>query len=129
MNIKNEINNLKTADIYSLMLFALYKMTDAPEYSALSQLAYLLDKDSLLKLCEFYGGLTITIPTIDELENVLYALLLYQEVDVEHKDYDESLEKLHRKDLPIDTIESTYISVKDILKNYNFNSGRNTDAV
>lgn len=129
MNIKNEINNLKTADIYSLMMFVLYKMTDIPEYSALSQLAYILDKDSLLKLCEFYGGLTITIPTIDELENMLYALLLYQEVDIEHKDYNKALEVLHKKDLPIDTIENNYVNVKDILKNYNFNSGRTKDAI
>ena len=129
MNIKNEINNLKTADIYSLMMFALYKMSDIPEYSALSQLAYILDKDNLLELCEFYGGLTITIPTIDELENMLYALLLYQEVDIEHKDYNKALEVLHKKDLPIDTIENNYVNVKDILKNYNFNSGRNKDAI
>ncbi len=129
MNIKNEINNLKTADIYSLMMFALYKMSDIPEYSALSQLAYILDKDNLLKLCEFYGGLTITIPTVDELENMLYALLLYQEVDIEHKDYNKALEVLHKKDLPIDIIENNYVNVKDILKNYNFNSGRNKDAI
>ena len=129
MNIKNEINNLKTADIYSLMMFALYKMNDLPEYSALSQLAYILDKDSLLKLCEFYGGLTITIPTIDDLENMLYALLLYQEVDIEHKDYNKVLDTLHKKDLPIDTIENNYVNVKDILKNYDFNSGRNKDVI
>lgn len=129
MNIKNEINNLKTADIYSLMMFALYKMSDISEYSALSQLAYILDKDSLLKLCEFYGGLTITIPTIEELENMLYALLLYQEVDIEHKDYNKALEVLHKKDLPIDAIENNYVNVKDILKNYNFNSGRTKDAI
>lgn len=26
------------------------------EYSSLSELAYILDKDNLLNLCEFFGG-------------------------------------------------------------------------
>ena len=92
MKIKTEIDLLKEQDIYSLMLFALYKAKDLPEYSALSELAYILDKESLLKLCEFYGGLTIRIPTISELEKILYALLMYQEVDLENKDFDKVYE-------------------------------------
>ena len=67
MKIKTELENLKEKDIYSLMLFALYKAQEIPEYASLSQLAYILDKDNLLKLCEFYGGLTIKIPTVKEL--------------------------------------------------------------
>lgn len=124
MSIKSELDNLKTADIYSLMLFALYKTSELPEYSTLSHLAYILEKDQLLKLCEFYGGLTIKIPTIEELSVLIYALLLYQEVDVEHKDFNECLQKLSTKDVDTDKVEDTYIVVKELLKEYNFNSGR-----
>ena len=71
---KSNIKNLKDADLYSLMLFALYRMTDIPEYSSLSQMAYVLDKDNLLNLCEYFGGQTITIPTTKDLESLIYSL-------------------------------------------------------
>lgn len=123
MNIKNEINNLSNEDIYSLMLFVLYKSTQIPEYSALSQLAYILDKDSLLKLCEFYGGLTITIPTISQLNSLLNGLLLYNMVDIEGQD----LNVVSTQFEP-GTID-TYIKIKEILKDYKFNSGRKSNDI
>ena len=85
MKIKTEIENLTEADIYSLTLFALYKAGSIPELSSLSQLAYILDKENLLKLCEYYGGLTIRIPTISEIETFIHALLVFQLRDIEKK--------------------------------------------
>ena len=76
MTIKEELSKLKTMDVFSLLLFILYKVRDIDEYSTISELAYVLDKDNLLKLCEYFGGLTITIPTIDELENIINSLLV-----------------------------------------------------
>lgn len=78
MNITGDVSKLKTNDIFSIALFLLYKMRDVPEYSTLSELCYVLDKDSLISLCEFFGGTTIKVPTIDELKVSLYALSLYQ---------------------------------------------------
>lgn len=124
MKIKTELEQLETADIYSLMLFALYKAMDSPEYAALSQLAYILDKDNLLKLCQFYGGLTITIPTIDELESLLNALLLYQQVDIEKNDYEVSLKTFTVKGVDEDKLVTNYTTVRGLLKDYKFNSGR-----
>lgn len=123
MNIKNELDKLSTPDIYSMMLFVLYKSTEIPEYSSLSQLAYILDKNSLLKLCEFYGGLTIKIPTISELENLLEGLLMYQLVDIEHNDFNEVCEQFEKG------VKNSYFQIKEILKNYKFNSGRNLNDV
>ena len=124
MSIRTELNTLKSADIYSLMLFALYKTTELPEYSSLSQLSYILDKENLLKLCEFYGGTTIRIPTICELEHFLNALLVFQLVDVEGKNIDEVLLTMKRKNGTVAGLEKTYNEVKQLLQNYNFNSGR-----
>lgn len=124
MSIRTELNTLKSADIYSLMLFALYKATELPEYSSLSQLSYILDKDNLLKLCEFYGGTTIRIPTISELEHFLNALLVFQLVDIEGKGLDDVLLTLKRKNGTVAGLEKTYNEVKKLLENYNFNSGR-----
>lgn len=116
--IKQQLKNLKETDIYSLLLFALYKMIDIPEYSALSELAFLLDKENLLKLCETFGGCTITIPTIKELEIMLYALLLYQYTDIDNFEYEESIAKIGIDSKDLRKVKSTYNSLKNILSNY-----------
>lgn len=124
MNIGTEVNNLTSNDIYALMLFALYKLNDTSEYSSLSQLSYILDKENLLKLCQFYGGTTIYVPKIEELEDMLNALLMYQKVDIENMDIEEYLKQLKNKIGNTKDVQKNYGVVKDILKNYNFNSGR-----
>lgn len=122
MNVRKQLNELQTQDIYSLMLFALYKVNELPEYSALSQLSYILDQDNLLRLCKFYGGLTIYIPTIEELEMFLNALFLFQKVNIEHQDYEKALANFdisNKKEL-----EKNYFLIKDLLKDYDFNAKR-----
>ena len=64
---KTDITTLKDIDIYSLSMFVLYKLTEIPEYSAISELPYVLDKDNMLRLCEYFGGRALTIPTADAL--------------------------------------------------------------
>lgn len=125
MKISTELEALHDNDIYSLLLFALYKATDTPEYASLSQLAYILDKNNLLKFLEFFGGLTIKVPKIEELETLVYALLLFQWVDIDHIPYEEALAKLRGKAVSIDAIESSYVVIRTCVKDYNFNSGRN----
>ena len=63
--LRKELDNLKMTDTFSLILFVLYKIRDVKEYSTLSELAYILDKDALLNLCEYFGGMSIKIPTIE----------------------------------------------------------------
>ena len=92
--IRTYIKNLKQTDYYSLILFALYKFNEIPEYSSLSELAYTLDKDNLLNLCEMFGGQTIKIPTVHELESLIYSLLLYQYANIDGMDYRVALETI-----------------------------------
>ena len=116
----SNLDNLKKRDIYSLMLFALYKLRDIPEYSSLSELAYILDKDNLLRLCEYFGGVTLTIPTVEELESILYSLLLYQYVDVEKSDYEEAIKKLGCSSNILRKVKSDYKKLVKLLSNYSF---------
>ena len=127
MTIHDALSRLTKPDIYSLMLFVLFKLKDTNEYSSLSQLSYILDKDSLLKLCEFYGGTTITIPTIEDLEAVFNALLLYQEVNIEKQDFDKMIDKRDLQRSEKRKLLDCYDVVVDVLKNYDFNSGRNNE--
>ena len=81
--IRKELDNLKMTDTFSLILFVLYKIRDVEEYSTISELAYILDKDALLDLCEYFGGMSIKIPSIDELESIINSLLLYQYINID----------------------------------------------
>ena len=120
--IKQSLDNLKSADIYSMILFALYKLIDIPEYSALSELAYVLDRKNLLNLCEYFGGITIRIPTVDELTELTDALLLYQYVKIDKRDYDEAVNETGYKSSSLRTLKKNYNKICDILDNYTFKS-------
>ena len=120
MSTRSELNNLKSQDVYTLMLFALYKIKDVPEYSSISELAYVLDKDNLLALCEYFGGTTIKIPTIDELEQLIYSLMLYQYVDIDKMNYDDAVKLIGHKSSELRQVKSIYNQIKNILKNYSF---------
>lgn len=124
MTISTEITNLTKNDIYSLMLFVMYKLKDSNEYSSLSQLSYILDEENLLKLCEYYGGTTIYIPKIEELEDMLNAMLLFQKVDIEKQDLTKCLTTLDEKGENTKSIKKNYFVIKEVLKDFSFNSGR-----
>ena len=122
MSIKKELLKLKKVDIWSLMLFVLCNFQKVPEYSAISELAYVLDQKNMLKLCEYFGGQTIKIPTIDELEITLYAMLLYQYIDIERMSEKDALDLIRvDKDL-LKPIKSCYNTVKQVLSNYTLTS-------
>lgn len=121
MKIKQEVLNLKQTDIYSLLLFVLFKLRDVPEYSTLSELAYVLNKDNLLKLCEYFGGLTIKIPTIDELESMVYSLTLYQYINIENKSMQEALKLIGKPaNVDINTVKNDYLKIVEIMQEFSF---------
>lgn len=78
--LTKDLNNLKESDLINLLLYGIYKLSDDPAYNSLCELVYVLDKESLYKLCSVYGGTTIKVPTIDELKQMVNVLLIYQKV-------------------------------------------------
>lgn len=121
---RTKIDKLTEQDTYSLLLFALYKLKDVPSYSTLSELTYVLDKDSLLKLLELFGGMTITIPTIREMKLASYCLLLYKSVELDGMDFNRAIKNLNiSNDYSVKEIKELYFSLCDVLKNYSFNRG------
>lgn len=118
--IKNNIENFKQTDFYSLLLFALYKSIEIPEYSSLSQLAYVLDQKNLLNLCEYFGGQTIKIPTVKELEDLVYSLLLYQYVKIDHMEYDIAITLIGHKSCDLRQVKKNYSQLCNIMENYKF---------
>lgn len=120
--IKQELENLKQTDIYSLILFSLYKMINVPEYSSIAELAYVLDKENMLNLCEYFGGQTITIPTIDELESLTYALLLFQYTNIDHIPYEEAINLIGHESKDLRKVKSCYKKIVEVLSKYEFRS-------
>ena len=118
--ITEEIAKLKETDIYSLMLFTLYKARNIPEYSTLSELAFILDKESLLKLCEYFGGVTIKIPKIEDLESLVYAMILYQYVNIEHMEYDDAVKLIGHDSSELRSVKSNYLKLCEVLDKYSF---------
>ena len=111
------INDFYDKNVYNLLLFALYRLSDNPKYSTLSELIYLFDKPVILKLLNYFGGLTITIPTIDELIELINVLVIYQDVEFNGKTIAQSIEENHLDTSEYKVVE-LYDKIKEILKDY-----------
>lgn len=116
---KEKLQSMQMTDVYSLLLFALYKIKDLPEYSTLSEMAYILDGDSLFKFMEYFGGKTIRVPTLEEFKVVVEALLLYQYVNLEGISYNQALKLLDTSEASLKDIKNCYASMVNILNTYN----------
>lgn len=120
MSIKNELNNLKTADVYSLLMFTLFQCKNINEYSALSELAYILDEKNLLNLLEYFGGMTITLPKIEDLELLLCGLSIYKAVHLDGVSIEDKLSQYNNHKFKIEDIQHSYMSIVDVMSNYSF---------
>ena len=125
--MKTDFDSLQENDVYSLILFIIYKLSDLKEYSVISDLIYLLDKKSLLKLCNYFGGMTIKIPRIQDIEETLNLVDAYWKVDVMKtmtiEQYCESID-IETRFLKKSFINK-YYEIRDILKEFKFGSNTN----
>lgn len=87
------LDRLNKEDVASVATALLYTMRGFPSYSVVSELPYILDYDSFIKLVKYYGGMTIRIPTIEEVSDLLRVLVLYQMREVLKLPWEECLEK------------------------------------
>lgn len=119
--VSEALNALKTEDIYSLLMFTLYKLRDDPKYMALSELCYMFNRETLTKFLTYYGGMTITLPTLRDLRLLLEAFTLYQYVNLENQSFEDGLRALCNADFTEDEIKQTYAKVAEVISNYEFN--------
>lgn len=119
IKVKDGLYELTTKDIISLVMFVLFQMRGVPEMAPLSQLAYLVDEESFMRIVKYYGGQTVTFPTYDEVKSLFGVLLMYDDVELSGtKTLSEATANLTDEEK-----ESTlrlYKVVKDILKDYEF---------
>ena len=118
--ITESLNNLSKKDTYSLLMFTLYKLKDDPRWTGLSELCYLLDGDSLSKLLTYYGGMTITIPTLADFRLMLKALSLYDLVNLQGYDFDSAMKTILDAEFQEETLKETYKKILEVVSDYQF---------
>ena len=119
-SLKKNLNSLHLSDIYSLMLFILFKVQEIPEYAVTSELCYLLDGANMTRLLTYFAGKTVTFPTETEMAIVTNALLMYQYINIDGETFtaaQNKLEKLTRKEK--DKVTELYVQILPIMKQYN----------
>lgn len=119
-SIKKNLNSLHLSDIYSLMLFILFKVQEIPEYAVTSELCYLLDGANMTRLLTYFAGKTITFPTESEMSVVTNALLMYQYINIDGETFTSAqnkLEGLTKKEK--DKVTELYVQILPIMKQYN----------
>lgn len=121
--IVEAINNMNKKDVYSMLLFTLYKLKDDPKMSTLSELCYILDGDNVSKFFSYYGGLTITIPTLKEFRLVLKCLEIYLYVNMEGEDFEDVVNYVN-DEFTKEEIKETYQKLLDVINNYEFERGQ-----
>lgn len=118
--ILETLNKLNTTDVYSMLLFVLYKLKDNPQYSTLSELCYVLDNDNLSKFLAYFGGTTIQVPKLYEFRAVIQAMMLYDYVNLKNGDLQEGISVVCDKEFKQDFIMDLYLKICEVAKDYDF---------
>lgn len=119
-SIKANLDTLHLSDIYSLMLFVMYKLQDVPDYAALSELCYLLDGANLTRLLTYFSGRTLQVPTQEEFANMSKALLMYQYINIDGHTLVDAQKKLENTTAKQrDQITELYVKILPIIRQYN----------
>lgn len=100
-NLERKINRiLSEEETFFLSLVLLSNMHDNEKYKNLSELIFLFDNYKGFKqFIKYYQGTTIEVPTVKELKQALRLLALFQKVNIDKKDFNESYNTLKLKDL------------------------------
>ena len=119
-NIIRALEEMDKKDIYSLILFTLYRLKDVSEYSVLSELVYLLDDKSFARFLSYFEGQTLKIPKIQDLNNVIDALLFYERKMNTDLSDDEIFSDLNIPPASKQGIYDTLKLISNIISEYDF---------
>lgn len=114
------LEDMNQQDVYSLILFALFQLKDDEKYSALSTLAFILDKEHLFNLISVFGGMTITIPTSEDLKLIVCGLLIYEMVNLEDHSLESTLIDLKGRGFTEEELKNTYLKICRVMEKYDF---------
>lgn len=114
-NILDSLNKLQEKDVYSMLLYVLYRLKEDDRYSTLSSLMWALDKESLLNFLTIFEGVEMKVPRIVDLKMVVASLQVYQLVNMEHKSLEDALDEVKSEEIDIDELKESYLKTSKIL--------------
>lgn len=123
--IDRDLSRMSQSDIYSIVCELLYTIKDDPKYSILSELVYLLDQKSFINFIKYFGGTTISIPTLEDFRKTIKIIQLYYYFNIENLSWREALEKSGFERLETRSAQKQLMQFTDILNNIKL--GRNYD--
>lgn len=89
---------------------------NVPQFAWLPELFSIIGHESLIRLCKYAGGESITIPTLEQLSESIEALQWF---------YDVEINKCRRvEDMPFN-IQYLYYKIKDVYKDAGNNQENN----
>ena len=81
---------------FAYLLELMPPLYSIPEYSLLPELFSIIGHEKLIQLCQYAGGKTIKIPTLNQLTNSLTALQWFYDIYIKHTkcltDMDDNIE-------------------------------------
>lgn len=113
------LNEIHKPDVYSLLLFTLFKLKEDPNYITLSELSYTLDHNNLINFLSIFGGTTIKVPTVRELKLLLYALDAYRKVTFEEESFTRVVKDL-QGEFTAQEITEAYQHISEVVQDYEF---------
>lgn len=112
-----DLQKLNQRDTYAIVCETLFTLKENPKYSVMSELAYLLDKTSFINLVKYFGGESISIPTIDDFRKTIRLILLYQYFHVENLSWRDALDKAGYERSETRQAQKQLIEFSNVLEN------------
>ena len=86
---KENFINLNKTGVFELSIYLLYMLGKLPEYRTISNLMMLNTQNAFMRICEYFGGQTITIPTIEDVQDALMIIKMYNDIDIGEMPYEQ----------------------------------------
>ena len=113
-----DFEKLSEEDTYALICLLLAKVKD-PEFASFSETVNVLDQKNFENFITYFGGCTIKVPTIEEIRQVMRAIILYKLYVEDGFDFKRAMAKAGYK--PNETLlaKKEYVYVKEKIEKAN----------
>ena len=120
-----DVRFLDKKETYSLMLSAIYAAEADPNYRLLADLMYLLDDEEFKGFLTLFEGQTITIPTLQQLTEMLKALTIYTYRNVQGLSWKDTAQIMGEIDAPSSPYRgnAAYRALIQAIQDHNLNVG------
>ena len=114
---QRDFHTLGQSDSYAVICELLYALKENPKYCIMSELAYILDKDSFLRLIKYFGGSSIQVPSVDEWRETVQTIMLYQYFKIDNLSWQDALAKANIEKKDTRKFQKALMTFDEVLRN------------